>query len=97
MQWKKICNFVCLISLITNKYFLSSFCSEPRIPNILYHEEILKIFTPEGCEDMNWTSEAETFPKFTQLIAFEPYTEHVLLGLVVSIGGLTERLVSFCY
>lgn len=42
---------------------------------------------------LNWNSAATTFPKFVQLIDFNEYQYNLLLGLVCSIGGLTETLV----
>jgi hypothetical protein len=71
------------------------FCSsDPTIPNIPYCEELVKIFPAASCEhDINWIAASDTFPRFTQLLAFEPFTYNVLLGLVVSVGGLTESLV----
>ncbi len=44
---------------------------------------------------MNWAVPATTFPKFVDLLALPTYTYNVLLGLTVSVGGLTESLVSF--
>jgi len=60
----------------------------PGVPRI---EEVRDIFPKE--EDINWTVEAETFPRFVKLLHLPEYTERIILGLVVSIGGLTERLV----
>ncbi|KAJ8975561.1 hypothetical protein NQ317_000745 [Molorchus minor] len=42
---------------------------------------------------LNWNSASSTFPKFVQLISLPPYTYNVMLGLICSIGGLTETLV----
>lgn len=69
------------------------FCSEIPIPNILNIEEIKNIFKKEECDNLNWFSAADTFPKFVQLLQFASYTYHVMLGLVCSVGGLTETLV----
>jgi len=60
----------------------------PGVPRI---EEVRDIFPKE--EDINLTVEAETFPRFVKLLHLPEYTERIILGLVVSIGGLTERLV----
>ena len=44
-------------------------------------------------ELINWAAAAETFPKFTKLFDLPTYSYNVLLGLVISVGGLTESLV----
>jgi hypothetical protein len=71
------------------------FCSsDPAIPNIPHRAELVKIFPPASCEhEINWIAASDTFPRFTQLLAFRPFTYSVLLGLVVSVGGLTESVV----
>ena len=44
-------------------------------------------------DSYGWTVESATFPYFTALLRFQEYRERILLGLIVSVGGLTERLV----
>lgn len=44
--------------------------------------------------DINWGAPSDTFCRFTQLLGLETYMYNVLLGLTVSVGGLTESLVS---
>ena len=44
-------------------------------------------------DSFGWTVESATFPFFTKLLRFQEYRERVVLGLIVSVGGLTERLV----
>ena len=47
------------------------------------------------CKDeLNFASPSETYPLFSQLLGLEEYRYHVLLGFSVSVGGLTESLVS---
>ena len=43
---------------------------------------------------LNWALPADTFPCFVQLLSVPVYTHSVLLGMTVSVGGLTESLVS---
>lgn len=81
------------MKLNENRTLFLQFFSEPHIPNIPNHEEIKEIFQKAECDLLNWNSEAVTFPKFVQLIQFESYTYHVLLGLICSVGGMTETLV----
>lgn len=70
-----------------------NFFSELAIPNIPHHEELKEIFCKEECDMLNWNSAAVTFPKFVQLLKYDEYTYNVLLGLVSSVGGMTETLV----
>ena len=49
---------------------------------------------------MNWNNPAEVFPKMVRVLEVEAYRKEVLVGLVVSVGGLTESLVglsAICY
>ena len=43
---------------------------------------------------MNWAVPGSTFPLVTQLLDLPTFRYSVLLGLTVSVGGLTESLVS---
>eukprot|EP00088_Acartia_fossae_P032718 TRINITY_DN33473_c0_g2_i1.p1 TRINITY_DN33473_c0_g2~~TRINITY_DN33473_c0_g2_i1.p1 ORF type:complete len:502 (-),score=89.06 TRINITY_DN33473_c0_g2_i1:224-1729(-) len=61
------------------------------LPGVRSREQLVSIFT-EDC-DIKWAVESETFPLFVRLLKLSDYSERVLLGLVVSVGGLTERLV----
>ena len=61
------------------------------IPGIRNREVLETIFPADG--DVKWAVESETFPLFVKLLKLKDYSERVLLGLVVSVGGLTERLV----
>jgi len=60
----------------------------PGVPKMI---EVRNIFPKDT--DINWTVESDTFPRFVQLLHIKEYSEKVILGLIVSIGGLTERLV----
>lgn len=42
---------------------------------------------------VNWTAPSQAFPRITQLLGLPTYRYHVLLGLAVSVGGLTESTV----
>ena len=44
-------------------------------------------------DSINWASPGDTFQRFTKLLAFPFYSYNVLLGLTVSVGGLTESVV----
>ena len=43
--------------------------------------------------EVNWAAPSETFCRLTGLLSLSTYTYSVLLGLTVSVGGLTESLV----
>lgn len=68
-------------------------CSNPRVPSIPYYNEISLIFPKDECDILNWNSASATFPKFVQLIKLSPYTYNVMLGMICSVGALTETLV----
>ncbi|GJQ72923.1 hypothetical protein Trydic_g1566 [Trypoxylus dichotomus] len=77
---------------LAGKVFYNLLYNDPRVLNIPHHDQLKEIFT-EDCELLNWNSAATTFPKFVQLIVFKDYQYNLLLGLLCSIGGLTETLV----
>ena len=69
---------------------------DPVVPGIPAREEVVKLFPADLDEKtFQWTVESATFPIFCKLIHLDDYRERVLLGLTVSVGGLTERLVKF--
>ncbi|VEN50767.1 unnamed protein product [Callosobruchus maculatus] len=78
---------------LAGKVFYSFVYNEPTIPNLPHHAEVSSIFVKEECDDLNWNSGSATFPKFVQLVYLPCYTYNVMLGLICSIGGLTNSLV----
>nr|XP_042898204.1 tubulin-specific chaperone D [Parasteatoda tepidariorum] len=70
------------------------YCS-PKIPHIPFHEELLDIFNQDVCSEINWASPGDTFQHFVKVLNFPCYRRNLLLGFVVSVGGLTESLVKF--
>ncbi|RXM37451.1 Tubulin-specific chaperone D [Acipenser ruthenus] len=46
-------------------------------------------------ETLNWNAPSQAFPHITQLLGMPAYQYHTLLGLSVSVGGLTESTVRF--
>ena len=42
---------------------------------------------------LNWNAPSQAFPYITQLLGLDHYRYHVLLGLAVSVGGLTDSTV----
>lgn len=53
----------------------------------------LSVFPRSEKETLNWNAASEAFPRITQLLALPAYQYYVLLGLSVSVGGLTETTV----
>ncbi len=48
-----------------------------------------------GLYRINWASPSESFPLYVQLLDLPVYRYSVLLGMTVSVGGLTESLVRY--
>uniref|UniRef100_A0A8U8CJ67 Tubulin-specific chaperone D n=1 Tax=Geospiza parvula TaxID=87175 RepID=A0A8U8CJ67_GEOPR len=65
----------------------------PPVPHIPHREELERIFPRWQKETLNWNAASEAFPRITQLLGLPAYQYHVLLGLSVSVGGLTETTV----
>ncbi|XP_035206135.1 tubulin-specific chaperone D-like, partial [Stegodyphus dumicola] len=69
--------------------------SEPRVPHVPFHQELLEVFNSEVCDEIKWASPGDTFHYFVQVLQFPCYTHNLLLGFIVSVGGLTESLVKY--
>ncbi|NXP35399.1 TBCD protein, partial [Leiothrix lutea] len=67
----------------------------PRVPHIPHREELERIFPRWEKETLNWNAASEAFPRITQLLGLPAYQYHVLLGLSVSVGGLTETTLRY--
>uniref|UniRef100_A0A8C9TR85 Tubulin-specific chaperone D n=1 Tax=Scleropages formosus TaxID=113540 RepID=A0A8C9TR85_SCLFO len=65
----------------------------PVVPHIPHREELLAIFPV--AVPLNWKAPSEAFPHITQLLRLPRYQYHTLLGLTVSVGGLTASTVCF--
>ncbi|NWZ82234.1 TBCD protein, partial [Poecile atricapillus] len=68
---------------------------QPPIPHIPHREELERIFPRSEKETMNWNVASEAFPRVTQLLGLPAYQYYVLLGLSVSVGGLTETTLRY--
>ncbi|XP_015120199.1 tubulin-specific chaperone D [Diachasma alloeum] len=69
---------------------------EPRLPNIPHHQELREIFPNDECrDDIDWKTESHTFPRFIRMLGFPEYVEHLLRGIIFSVGGLSESLVKY--
>uniref|UniRef100_A0A672IWB8 Tubulin-specific chaperone D n=1 Tax=Salarias fasciatus TaxID=181472 RepID=A0A672IWB8_SALFA len=68
--------------------------SEPAVPHIPHREELLSIFPVESAGSLNWTAPSQAYPHIAQLLGLPEYQYHTLLGLTVSVGGVTESTVT---
>uniref|UniRef100_M4AEN6 Tubulin-specific chaperone D n=1 Tax=Xiphophorus maculatus TaxID=8083 RepID=M4AEN6_XIPMA len=64
--------------------------TEPVVPHIPHKEELLSIFPVETITSLNWNAPSQAFKYITQLLGLPEYQYHTLLGLSVSVGGITE-------
>jgi len=84
------------LSLVCKYAVVCTFvCCSPEVPNIPHKAELQSAFRGDKIEYVNWMSSSDTFPKFAQLLSLPTYSYHILLGLTISTGGLTESLVRF--
>ncbi|KFW79471.1 Tubulin-specific chaperone D, partial [Manacus vitellinus] len=67
----------------------------PPVPHIPHRQELERIFPRSEKETLNWNAASEAFPRITQLLALPTYQYFVLLGLSVSVGGLTETTLRY--
>ena len=77
---------------LAGKLFCQLVWHPKEIPHIKRHSELKKIF-PEDSEGVLWLFADHTFPLFCEMLAYEEYSDAVLLGLTSSIGQLSESLV----
>uniref|UniRef100_A0A8D3BVJ2 Tubulin-specific chaperone D n=1 Tax=Scophthalmus maximus TaxID=52904 RepID=A0A8D3BVJ2_SCOMX len=66
---------------------------EPLVPHIPHREELGNIFPTTT--SLNWSAPSQAFSYITQLLGLPEYRYHTLLGLTVSVGGITESTVNF--
>uniref|UniRef100_UPI00398F11B9 tubulin-specific chaperone D n=1 Tax=Pristiophorus japonicus TaxID=55135 RepID=UPI00398F11B9 len=67
----------------------------PVVPHIPHREELENIFPRSEIEALNWSAPSQAFPPITKLLGLPIYQYRVLLGLTVSVGGLTESTVRY--
>lgn len=79
---------------IAGKLFHSLLYHEPPIPYIK-HREALKETFPEDANKILWLFADHTFPLFCNMLKLDEYSEKVLIGLIASIGQLTESLIKY--
>ncbi|XP_061556153.1 tubulin-specific chaperone D [Phycodurus eques] len=64
------------------------------VPQIPHREELLSIFPPEVQASLNWKAPSQAFPYITRLLGLPEYQYQTLLGLTVSVGGMTQSTVT---
>uniref|UniRef100_A0A6I8SRF3 Tubulin-specific chaperone D n=1 Tax=Xenopus tropicalis TaxID=8364 RepID=A0A6I8SRF3_XENTR len=69
--------------------------SDPPVPHVPHREELERIFPRTQAESLNWNAPSQAFPRITQLLGLATYRYYVLMGLTVSVGGLTESTVRY--
>lgn len=70
-------------------------CKDPAVPHIPHQEELLTIFPLETRTNLNWKAPSQAFHYITRLLGLSHYQYHTLLGLTVSVGGITESTVQY--
>ncbi|KAM6175778.1 tubulin-specific chaperone D isoform 2-T2 [Erethizon dorsatum] len=71
---------------------LLHFDSSP-VPHVPHRGELEALLPRSVVATVNWNAPSQAFPRITQLLGLPTYRYHVLLGLAVSVGGLTESTV----
>ncbi|CAH8582722.1 unnamed protein product [Schistosoma turkestanicum] len=66
---------------------------DPPVEHISHRDKLKQIFPKSDCDNMIWSSANVTFHRFTKLLDFPEYRYRLILGLIVSVGGLTELTI----
>ncbi|GIY26319.1 tubulin-specific chaperone D [Caerostris darwini] len=80
---------------VAGNVFENLLMNNPKVPHIPYHTELIEIFNSDVCDEINWASPGDTFQHFVKCLNFPCYRNSLLLGFIVSVGGLTESLVKY--
>ncbi|XP_026481813.1 tubulin-specific chaperone D [Ctenocephalides felis] len=75
---------------LAGKLFANLVHNCPYVPD---YERVGTIFTADCTDQILWLFGQHTFPKFCELLALPEYSESVMLGIITSIGDLTETLM----
>lgn len=74
--------------------FLLLLSSNPALPYIPNCEDLKRIFPADNSKaDINWSNPSDTFHRFTNLLCYPKFRHAVMLGLLMSVGGVTESVV----
>ncbi|GAA36522.2 tubulin-specific chaperone D [Clonorchis sinensis] len=78
---------------VAGQAFAAILHHDPPIPHIPYSDQLKKLFPREECDSTMWRSAQQTFRKFVPLLDLPEFRFRLVLGLSVSVGGLTEDTV----
>ncbi|XP_073092277.1 tubulin-specific chaperone D isoform X3 [Manis javanica] len=67
----------------------------PLVPHVPHRTELERLLPRSDVASVNWNAPSQAFPCITRLLGLPTYRYHVLLGLAVSVGGLTESTVRY--
>ncbi|KAK2509575.1 hypothetical protein MC885_019062 [Smutsia gigantea] len=67
----------------------------PPVPHVPHRAELERLLPRSEVASVNWNAPSQAFPCITRLLGLPTYRYHVLLGLAVSVGGLTESTVRY--
>ncbi|XP_046406500.1 tubulin-specific chaperone D isoform X2 [Ischnura elegans] len=67
-------------------------CMDPPVPNIPHRMELIDAIPKEGPTGLTHYTETESFSRLVTLVSLPRYTYRLILGLICSIGSLTESL-----
>ncbi|XP_044794683.1 tubulin-specific chaperone D isoform X3 [Bubalus bubalis] len=67
----------------------------PAIPHVPARPELERLFPRAAVASVNWGAPSQAFPRMARLLGLPAYRYHTLLGLAVSVGGLTESTVRY--
>ncbi|KAB0368052.1 hypothetical protein FD755_021376, partial [Muntiacus reevesi] len=67
----------------------------PAVPHVPARPELERLFPRAAVASVNWGAPSQAFPRMARLLGLPAYRYHVLLGLAVSVGGLTESTVRY--
>ncbi|CAK7291514.1 Tubulin-specific chaperone D [Vulpes lagopus] len=70
-------------------------CDGAPLPHVPHRGELEELFPRSDVASVNWNAPSQAFPRITRLLGLPAYRYHVLLGLAVSVGGLTESTVRY--
>lgn len=79
---------------IAGKLFHNLLYHEPKLQFIQQHERLKEIFPQDGNKIL-WLFADHTFPLFCNMLELHEYSEKLIIGLVASIGQLTESLIKY--
>ncbi len=74
----------CLERLLTN--------DSPRLPFVPYRQILIQALSLHTTAVKNWADPALTFPLLMKAVNIDGFTQSILSGVVVSVGGLTESV-----